>query len=153
MNGTTRVTLAALLLGSATLVTAQTPAQKFHDQFRVWQSYTGGAPYELSAPTFSNEPQDPSTGLTTAEMQALSSEAPVWHPKQPTASSGPTFAQTNPHGLPFGYYQAAASNSDAFKYLPSAGEPAFATASTDNLFDGHQPNAPMRIATDKPAAR
>src|SRR5712672_92840 len=114
MNTTTRVTLAALVIGSTTLAVAQTPAQKFADQFRVWQSYTGGAPYALSAPKFGNEPQDPTTGLTTADMQALSSGAPAWRQTQPPVSSGPTFAQTNPDGLPFDYYQAAASNSDAF---------------------------------------
>ncbi len=152
MNTTTRVTLAALLLGSATLVAAQTPAQKFADQFRVWQSYANGAqPYRLTAPTFSNEPQDPTAGLTTAEMQALSSEGPAWHPNQPLVSSGPTFAQANPNGLSFDYYQAAAANSDAFKYSPSAGEPAFATATGDNMFAGRQAKAPMSIATDKAA--
>jgi len=153
MIDTTRVTLAALLLGSATLVAAQTPAEKFANQFREWQSYTGGQPYRLSAPKFSNEPQDPTTGLTTADMQALSSGAPTWHTNQPPVSTGPTFAQANPHGLPFDYYEAAAADSDAFKYSPSAGEPAFVTATGDSMFAGRQANAPMRIATDKAANR
>jgi hypothetical protein len=154
MNSATRVTLAALLLGNATLVAAQTPAQKFASEIRAWQSYVSGSPaYRLTTPTFSDEPQDPTAGLTTAEMQAVSSEGPEWHPKQPPVSSGPAFAQANPHGLPFDYYQAVAADSDAFKYPPSAGEPAFATASGDSMFAGRKPKSPLRIATDKTAER
>ena len=86
-------------------------------------------------------------------MQALSNGAPAWNPKPLPVSIGPMFAQANPHGLPFDYCQAAATNSDAFKYSPSAGEPEFATATSDNMFADHQPNAPMHFATDKPAKR
>jgi hypothetical protein len=154
MNSTTRVTLAALLLGSATLVAAQTPAQQFADQIRDWQSYLSGNPaYRLTAPELSNEPQDPTTGLTIAEMQALSSEGPEWHPEQPSVPSGPAFAQANPHGLSFDYFQAVAADSDAFKYSPSAGEPAFATAISDSVFANLPSKAPMRVATDRATKR
>lgn len=153
MNSTTRLTLTTVLLASATLVTAQTPAQTLADRYRVLQSYTGSTPYQLRAPEFSNKRQDPTTGLKTAELQAQSSGSPMWRPNQVPASRGPTFVQANPHGLPFDYYQAAAADSDAFKYSPSADEPAFATATSDNTFAGHSPTASMRIATDKAAKR
>ena len=152
MIGTTRVALAALLLGSATLVAGQTPTQQFADQFRVLQSYTDGQPYRLSAPQFRNEPQDPATGLTTADLQPLSNGSPAWRPSPPPAFNGPTFAQANPHGLPFDYYQAAATDFDAFKYSPSASEPAFVTATGDSMFAGRQVKA-MRVATDKAPRR
>jgi len=154
MNNTTRLALAGLLLGSATLAAAQPPAETFAEQFRRWQSYCGGQPFRLSEPKFSDKPTDPTTGLTTADMQALSSEDPAWQSNHVLpASSRPTFARANPHGLSFEYYQAIAADSDAFKYSPNAGQPAFATATGDGIYAGRAAKTPMRIATDQAAKR
>ena len=154
MNPTTRLVLGALLLASATVAAAQTPARIFASQIRVWQTYVSGNPaYRLSTPTFSDASQDPTTGLTIATMQAMSSEGPEWHPEPPPVSRGPTFAQLAPHGLPFDYYQAVAADSDAFKYSPTAGEPAFATATSDSMFAARQARAPVRVASEKAATR
>jgi hypothetical protein len=119
---------AALLLATATVASARTPAQKFADEFSVLQAESSGAPAYHPAPTFSNRAEDPTKGLTERAMQALSNGDPAWQPKPAGAPMKPTFAQMNPHGLPFAYYQAVASNSDAFKLPPNSGAPAYATS-------------------------
>ena len=67
------VVVAGLLVATATLAGAQTPAKSFADRFKVMQSYSGTGPAYHPAPTFSSHADDP-TGLTESQMQALSNE-------------------------------------------------------------------------------
>lgn len=136
MRKTIEVIGAAVLFGTATLASASTPTQ-FADEFSVLQSYSGTGPMYHPAPTFSNRADDPSTGLTERTTQALSNGDPVWQPNAPAAPLTPTFAQTNPRGLSFAYYQAAASNSDEFKLAPNSGAPAYATAWEGDVSPSH----------------
>ena len=131
MKSIPEVIAAGLLVATATLAVAQTPAESFADRFKVMQSYSAIGPAYHPAPTFSNRADDPTTGLTESQMQALSNEDPEWQANAApvhSSSGGPTFAQTNPHGLPFEYYEAASSSSNAFKLPAEAGAPAYATA-------------------------
>jgi hypothetical protein len=127
MRKTIEVLGAAVLFGTATLAYASKSAQ-FADEFSVLQSYSGSGPMYHPAPTFRNRPDDPTKGLTERGMQARSNGDPPWQPAPPAEPITPTFAQTNPHGLPFAYYEAASSHSDEFKLPPDSGAPAYATA-------------------------
>ena len=141
MNKTIEVFGAAVLLATATVASASTPAQKFADEFSVLQSESSGAPAYHPAPTFSNRADDPTNGLTEGAMQALSNGDPAWQPKPAVEPMKPTFAQTNRHGLPFAYYEAVASNSDAFKLPPDSGAPAYATSESAVASSAPKPDA------------
>jgi hypothetical protein len=144
MKSIPEVIAAGLLVATATLAGAQTPAESFADRFEVMQSYSGTGPAYHPAPTFSDHADDPVTGLTESQMQALSNEDPTWQSDVAPVHSnggGPTFAQTNPHGLPFEYYEAISSNSHEFKFPAEAGAPAYGTAATGDIAASHAQNA------------
>jgi hypothetical protein len=130
------VLLAVLLAGSTSLAVAQTSAaavsvssskdwsavkKNFADQIASFQNISDGqAPaWSLSKPTFSNVPTDPTAGLNERQMQALSSESPMWQPDhgKVEVDHGPTFAQTRPHGLTEADYQALSSESSMYQNL------------------------------------
>jgi len=145
------VIAAGLLVATATLAVAQTPAESFADRFKVMQSYSGAGPAYHPAPTLSSHADDPVAGLTEREMQALSNEDPMWQSSGAPVHSnngGSTFAQTNPHGLPFEYYEAASSSSNAFKLPAEAGSPAYATAATGGSAASHAQNAASTHASN-----
>jgi len=135
MNHAFKIAAATLLLGSATLALAQAPKESFADTFARMQSLSSPAP-AFHQPTPSGSiSDDPAVPLTTAQMQAWSSETPMWQLDHGriNPANGPTFAQSHPHGLPFDFYQAAASNSDEYKLAPGPDTPAFATAGNINI--------------------
>ena len=78
MNRMLKIAVTSLLLGGATLAVAQSPAQSFADRYRQMQSIASQGPAYHEAPTFSNEPAGPRPRLSIAQMQALSSDSPVW---------------------------------------------------------------------------
>ena len=144
MKSIPEVIAAGLLVATATLAVAQTPAESFADRFKVMQSYSGTGPAYHPAPPSSNHADDPVTGLTESQMQALSNEDPEWQANVAPVhanNEGPTFAQTNPNGLSFEYYEAASSNSNAFKLPAEAGAPAYATAPAGGIGGSHAQNA------------
>jgi hypothetical protein len=83
----------------------------------------GKAPaWSLSKPTFSNVPTDPTAGLNERQMQALSSESPMWQPDhgKVEVDHGPSFAKTHPRGLTEADYQALSSESSMYQNLDRA---------------------------------
>ncbi len=132
MNKLTKITVAALLAGTATIAAAQqNSAKAFADQFATLQSYSGSSASQLWSPapkTFSSKSDDPATPLTENEMQARSDESGLYQADHGNVhpDKGPTFAQLNPHGLPFAYYQAESSNSGEWK-MPASATTAYAS--------------------------
>jgi hypothetical protein len=151
MKSIPEVVAAGLLVATATLAGAQTPAKSFADRFKVMQSYSGTGPAYHPAPTFSSHADDP-TGLTESQMQALSNEDPAWQAEVAPVHSnnGARFAQTNPKGLPFEYYEATSSNSNAFKLPDEAGAPAYGPAATGGIAASNAQNAASTHASDAP---
>ena len=137
MKKSVSVVLAVLLAGSTSLAVAQTSAaavanvssgtdwtavkKRFADQFASFQDISDGkAPaWSLRKPTFSNTPTDPTAGLNERQMQALSSESPMWQPDQGKVEvdRSPSFAQTHPRGLTEADYQALSSESSMYQNL------------------------------------
>ena len=78
MNNLLKTTVASLLLGSATLALAQSPAESFIDRYRQFQAVSSQGPAYHPAPTFSNTPAGPRPRLSIAQFQAFSSDAPAW---------------------------------------------------------------------------
>jgi len=166
MKKSVSVVLAILLAGSTSLAVAQTSAatvanassgtdwtamkKRFADQIATFQNLSDSRSpaWSLSKPTFSNTPTDPTAGLNEREMQALSSESPMWRPDhgKVEVDRGPSFAQTNPHGLTEADYQALSSESSTYQNLDRVGgSSALASAS-------HAPDA-GGAATTSIAAR
>ena len=78
MNKLLRNAVASLMLGSATLAVAQSPAESFADRYRQLQAVSSQGPAYHPAPTFSGTPAVPRPRLSIAQYQALSSDAPAW---------------------------------------------------------------------------
>jgi hypothetical protein len=78
MKSMFRIAVASLLVGSATLAAAQSPAESFADRYRQFQAVSSQGPAYRPAPTFSNTPSGSRPRLSFAQMQALSSDAPAW---------------------------------------------------------------------------
>jgi len=117
MTKSLNVALAVLIGGAASFAYAQSPKEAFANAFADMQSLSSNSSnWQREAPTFSKAPRERSAGLSIREMQALSSDSPVWEIDRGKieVDHGPTFAQTHPHGLSFSQYQAYASNSDEF---------------------------------------
>jgi hypothetical protein len=140
MNKLVKIGVAALIAGTATVAAAQQRSPtRFGVDFAYLQSLSGNSASQFYHPapkTFSRTSQDPATPLTVAEMQRKSDNhnalyAPDEFNVHP--DKRPTFAQTNRHGLPFSFYQAASSNSDEWK-VPAdgtaSGSSAVASATT-----------------------
>lgn len=123
MNKTFKFLAASLIAGATTVAVAQTPKASLADTFaRMQAESSNSSQFQPTQPIFSNRPADPAARLSLAEMQALSSESPVWQLDRGRAQvdPGPTFAQIPPQGLSFGDYQALASNSGAFSASANA---------------------------------
>ena len=144
MNRTLKASITAVLLGTATLAVAQSPAESFADYLRRSQALVG--PHFKPRPTFSNAPRTPVPGLSIRDYQATSSDSPAWQLDQGKvhASKESTFAQTHPHGLPLAAYQAYSSDSPAFKLPPGPDTPAFATV--DGVSVANQSATPTHSA-------
>ena len=156
MKSIPEVIAAGLLVATTTIAVAQTPAESFADRFKVMQSYSGAGPAYHPAPTFTGHADDPVTGLTESQMQALSNEDPAWQSNVAPIHSnngGSTFAQTNPQGLPFEYYEAASSSSNAFKLPAEAGAPAYATAAPGGIVASPAQNAASTHASNTSRVR
>jgi hypothetical protein len=141
MKKSVSVVLAILLAGSTSLAVAQTSAaavanvssgtdwtavkKRFADQIATFQSLSDSRSpaWSLSKPTFSNTPTDPTAGLNERQMQALSSESPMWQSDlgKVEVDHGPSFAQTHPHGLTEADYQALSSETAMYQNLDSVG--------------------------------
>jgi hypothetical protein len=123
VNNSLNVAFALLLGGTASLAVAQSPKESFADLFAGMQAESSNSShYQRDKAVLSNAPKEAVARLSTPEMQALSSDSPVWqidHGKI-EVDRGPTFAQTHPHGLSFSQYQAYASNSGEFALPPGA---------------------------------
>src|SRR5216110_3473370 len=135
MNKSLNVALAIFLGGTASLAIAQSPKESFADTFANMQSLSSNSSeWQREKPVFSKAPRETSTGLSIREMQALSSDSPVWLIDQGKVEfdHGSTFAQTHPHGLSFAQYQAYASNSGEFALPSNADVSSFAATGTLN---------------------
>src|SRR5258705_12236022 len=144
MNRTLKTSITAVLLGTATLAVAQSPAESFADYIRRSQALVG--PHFKQRPTFTSAPRKPVPVLSIRDYQAMSSDSPAFQLDQGKgdASKEPTFAQTHPHGLPFAAYQAYSSDSPAFKLPPGPDTPAFATV--DGVTVANQSTTPPHSA-------
>jgi len=134
-NRSLNVALAIVLGGTASLSLAQSTKESFADTFASMQSLSSNSSnWQQAKPSFSNVPKGPQAAFSIRQMQALSSDSPVWQIDQGKVEfdHGPTFAQTHPHGLSFSQYQAYASNSGEFAVPSNTGTPSFAAAGTVN---------------------
>jgi hypothetical protein len=131
-----RTTIAALLLGTATLAVVQTRAESFADQLKQMQSLQSVGTYTFKlAPKLNSQPTNPVGGQSFADtfsgMQASSSNSGQWN--LPARQSASTYASQSadsvgkePSATMFSRMQAASSNSDQWKQPASEG----ATADT-----------------------
>ena len=138
-----RTTTAVLLLGTATLSAAQTPAESFADRFKQMQSLQAVGTYTFKpTPTLGSRATDPvvkqSFADSFATMQAESSNSSQWNPSGNESAS--TYANApadpvsrEPFADRFAEMQAISSKSDAWKFAPSEGEPAYATAASTTV--------------------
>lgn len=78
MNRTLKATIAAVLLGTAALAVAQSPAESFADRIKQFQALSGAGPAFKPQPTFSSEPRA-AAPLSIREFQAMSSDSLAWH--------------------------------------------------------------------------
>jgi hypothetical protein len=132
-----RTTIAALLLGTATLAVGQTTAESFADQLKQMQTLQSFGTYTFKpAPTVGNKATDPignqSFTDTFSDMQALSSNSGKWNQENVTRLAGEPADPVGREsfGTMFSRMQAESSNSDEWKRPPSEGAPAYATADT-----------------------
>jgi hypothetical protein len=141
MNKTLKLAIGAVLVGAATLASAQTQsrAQAFADQFKQMQSLQSVGTYTFKpAPTVRNKPDDPVQGQsfsdTFAQMQSLQDTgtntfkpASVLSARAADPVGKESFADT------FARMQAESSNSGEFKLPPGHDAPAFATVYSVNV--------------------
>ncbi len=151
MNKTFKFTIGALLVGTATLASAQTQsqAQSFADQFRQMQSLQSFGTYTFKpAPVLKSTADNPivsrSFGDTFAQMQAQEDTgtytfepAPVLSARAADSVVGESFAET------FARMQAASSNSGEFKLPAGPDTPAFAT--TDSVIVAKPVSKPSTV--------
>ena len=150
MNKSLNVALAILFCGTASLALAQSPKEAFADTFATMQGLSSNSSnWQGDKPVFSKAPRERSAGFSLRDMQALSSDSPVWQIDQGKVQfdQGPSFAQTHPHGLSFAQYQAYASNSGEFALPTNADMPSVAATGTVNVAgDTAKPSLGERIA-------
>jgi hypothetical protein len=123
-GSTVAAALAVLLLGATPFARAQSSAPSFADTFADMQSLSSDSiQYQREKPVFSNAPAERVARFSLRDMQALSSDSPVWQvdADKPALDRGPTFAKTHPHGLSFAEYQALASNAPEVASTSNAG--------------------------------
>ncbi len=149
-NKSLNVALAILLGGTASLAVAQSPKESFADMFATMQAESSNSSnWQRDKPVFSKAPRELAAGYSTRDMQALSSDSPVWQIDQGKVEfdRSPSFAKTHPHGLSFSEYQAYASNSGEFALPPNADTSSFAATGTVNVGgDTAKPTLRDRIA-------
>jgi hypothetical protein len=135
-----RATVAALVLGTATVAGAQTSAQAFADQFKTMQSLSTSSTYTYNAaPRFSTAPSAPLVDRAFAEtfrqMQASSANSSEWYRTETreysTIAADPV--RKEPFGDMFSRMQAGSSNSDQWKLEPHEHAPAYATRATTTV--------------------
>jgi hypothetical protein len=132
-----KTTIAALLVGSATLAVAQTRSESFADQLKQMQTLQSFGTYTFKpAPTVGNKPTYPignqSFDDMFSDMQALSSNSGEWDRENVTALASPPADSVGKESFSamFSRMQAESSNSDEWKRPPGEGAPAYATADT-----------------------
>jgi hypothetical protein len=132
-----RTTVAALLLGTATLAIAQTRAESFADQLKQMQTLQSFGTYTFKpAPIVGNNPMHPIGNQSFADMfsdmQALSSNSGEWNQENFTTLANKPADPVGRESFStmFSRMQAESSNSDEWKRPPSEGAPAYATADT-----------------------
>jgi len=145
MNTKLKVVTLALLLGTATVAAAETPAtqassraQAFADQLQQFQnlSSTAAGTYTFHpAPTLGYKPQDPvgneSFGQRFADMQAASSNSSEWQETQPTLTANAADpVGKEPFAERFAEMQAASSNSGEWSFHPGTDVPVDGANST-----------------------
>lgn len=133
-----RTTIAAVLLGTATLSVAQTTEESFADQLKQMQTLQSFGTYTFKpAPTVGSKPTHPigkqSFADTFSGMQALSSNSGKWNPPAGGNATALASQPADPVGneslsAMFSRMQAASSNSDEWKQPTNEGVPAYATA-------------------------
>ena len=141
MNKSLNVALAILFGGVASLAIAQSPKESFADTFADMQGLSSNSSnWQREKPVFSKVPRERSAGYSLREMQALSSDSPVWQIDQGKVEfdHSPTFAQTHPRGLSFSQYQAYASNSGEFALAPNAEISSIAATGVINVAGRHR---------------
>jgi hypothetical protein len=133
---TLNVALALFLGGAASLAVAQSPKESFADTFATMQSLSSNSSnWQQHKPIFSQAARTRTAKFSLRDMQALSSDSPVWqidHGKV-EFDRGPTFAQTHANGLSFSQYQAYNSDSEEFALPPGADSSRFAGSGSVNL--------------------
>jgi len=141
MNKSFKLAVGAVLIGAATLASAQTQsrAQAFADQFKQMQSLQDTGTYTFKAsPMLKNAPDDPvqaqSFADRFAQLQSLQDTgtytfkaAPVLNAQAADPVGRESFADT------FARMQAESSNSGEYKLPPSYSTPAFATTDRVNV--------------------
>ena len=96
MNRTLKASIAAVLLGTATLSIAQTPAESFADRIKQFQTLSGAGPAFKPQPTFSNAPKAAAPRLSIEEYQAMSSDSLAFAPVDGWAVGNQAIARTRP---------------------------------------------------------
>ena len=101
MNRTLKASIAAVLLGTATLSIAQTPSESFADRIRQFQALSSGAGTAFKPqPTFSNAPKAPAPRLSIEEFQAMSSDSLAFAPVDGWVVGNQAIARTRPAWIP-----------------------------------------------------
>jgi hypothetical protein len=121
MKSKLKIAAVALMLGSATVATAQTQtrAQTFADQFQQMQALASTSPYAFDAPpVFDTRSADPvgnaSSAERFAEMQAESSNSSAFEPAPILAAQAADPASRESFAERFAEMQAESSNSGQF---------------------------------------
>jgi hypothetical protein len=141
MNKTLKLAIGAVLIGAATLASAQTQssAQAFADQFKQMQSLQSVGTYTFKpAPTLRSRSDDPVQGQSFsdefAQMQSLQDTgtntfkpAPVLSARAADPVGGESFADS------FARMQAESSNSGEYKLPPGRDTPVYATVDSVNV--------------------
>ena len=149
MNKSLNVALAILFGGTASLAVAQSPKESFADMFATMQGASSNSSnWQQDKPVFSKAPREPGAAYSIRDMQALSSDSPVWQIDQGKVEfdRSPSFAKTHPHGLSFSEYQAYASNSGEFALPPNADMSSIAATGSVNVASDTKPTLRERIA-------
>ena len=133
MNKTFTFLVVAALLESSPLAFAQSPKGSFADTFAEMQALSSNSSqWQPPQSAVSRQAAGPRDRVALRDYQALASNSSQWQIDQGTIpiDSGPTFAQTHPHGIAFAEYQAVASNSGEFQLSGDADISSYASTAT-----------------------
>ena len=95
MKATLKTSIAAVLLGAATLAVAQSPAESFADRIKQFQALSGSGPAWKPQPMFSHEPRA-RTRLSIEDFQARSSDSPAFAAADNVIVNNQAIARTRP---------------------------------------------------------